>query len=239
MPRRETDPNHTTTIYCTLQGIIQGVSLVVLTQQIFRDHPFSLFDFDNVFPLACLAYIILITFEYVVMYAGPFSKVHVGAHDIAVVTILGFLEYVPIYFIHDHRWPVAVLLLACWGLVAFAVAQWNLVRSRPQYRNDTARYNATKRSNLEATAILMAAVVTFAFLIISEAQFKWPYWARVFAGVVILYCFLELVHEQLFLNRYRRLTDKPARARVKKIAPAAASPATTSQGAVINLPKTT
>lgn len=116
---------HVTTIYCTLQGIIQGVSLVVLTEQCFDEpkHILSILDWAP-YALACLMYVIQITFKYTVLMAGPFSRTKIGAADIGIVIALGVFEYVPMYYVIDGKpvWVLTVWLLALWGLVALFVA---------------------------------------------------------------------------------------------------------------------
>ena len=203
---------HVTTIYATLQGIIQGAAVILLTGQCFSD---TAHFGDNrmrfLYAAASLAYVIQITFKYTVLMAGPYSLGRIDALDIAVVIILGVFEYIPMYFLAlpdgklnvealmdlKSSWVIAVWSLAVWGFIAYWKTNWNLRRSK-QYQSEYLELlNETLKNSTFGTWVLFGLILFLPALYLVGVSLDSP----TYPMLVILYCASTLAYDQVFLNK--------------------------------------
>jgi hypothetical protein len=122
-------------VYFALQGITQGVAVYFLAYYIYMNF------FDDKAPLnanhisigvryevlagamasiCCFSYLVFITFEFLVCYAGFWIGAKVGLVDIYIVVSLGICQVFPMFAISDaSKWCSLVIPLGFIGIAAY------------------------------------------------------------------------------------------------------------------------
>lgn len=122
-------------VYFALQGITQGVAVYFLAYYIYMNffddkaplnanHLYIGFRYEvlagAIASLCCFSYLVFITFEFLVCYAGFWIGAKVGLVDIYIVVSLGICQVFPMFAISDAgKWCSLVIPLGFVGTAAY------------------------------------------------------------------------------------------------------------------------
>jgi uncharacterized integral membrane protein len=194
-------------VYIALQAIVQGASLKILTDQTLNGNGLADIAIWWIYALACLSYVIYIAFQYMLLFAGPYGDTRINALDIAIVVMLGILEFIPMYQVKKpENWTAPVLVLAVAGSAAFWGAWWQLRERRKRMSatenwNQAAHSETTRYTLIAWGALILMSVVVFVVWNTKQHLFGMdPNF--VCAGIVFFYCLCVGVYGHVFLARF-------------------------------------